>query len=190
MSNGNQSGEKRGDGGGKGGGNRRRYFRRRKAAAPKAQEPAAKPAPRKATEPPKGRMRTNAKNESAGKNERDRRGGRRRRRRSRSDRPEETLSVRESALTAIDQDYKPPKEVFVYTYVLRPGAPAGHEFRAEHFSRVGRRLEDFEIDLSPLFPAEGQAKPEPRPRLPMDLDDDEEAEFPDEIDDDEEGVEP
>jgi hypothetical protein len=186
MSNPNNVGEKRGDGGGKGGGNRRRYFRRRKPAAPKAQpESAPKPPPRKAAEPPpKGRTRNNARNEggNAGKNDRDRRGGRRRRRRTRSERPEETPIVRESTLAAIDQEYKPPKSVFVYTYVLRPGAPTSYEFRAEHFSRVGRRLEDFEIDLSPIFPIEGKAKPDPSPRLPMDLDEEGRGKFSDEID--------
>ena len=203
MSNPNNAGEKRGDAGGKGGGNRRRYFRRRKPAAPKAQQEATpKPPPRKAAEPPpKGRTRNNARNEgnNAGKNDRDRRGGRRRRRRSRSERPDEMPVVRESTLATIDQEYKPPKSVFVYTYVLRPGAPTSYEFRAEHFSRVGRRLEDFEIDLSPIFPVEGKAKPEPGPRLPMDLDEDELGEFPDtfdetdetdEADDQEEGVKP
>lgn len=187
MSNGNSSGEKRGDAGGKGGGNRRRYFRRRKPAAAKTQEAAPKPAPRKAAEPSaKGRPRNNGKNEGAGRNDRDRdrdrRGGRRRRRRSRNERPEDTPVVRESTLAAIDQEYKPPKSVFVYTYVLRPGAPSSHEFRAEHFSRVGRRLEDFDIDLSPIFPVEGKAKPDPSPRLPMDLDEEGRGKFSDEID--------
>ncbi|MCE7990160.1 MAG: hypothetical protein DYG89_54155 [Caldilinea sp. CFX5] len=195
MSNGNSSGEKRGDAGGKGGGNRRRYFRRRKPATAKTQEATPKPAPRKPAEPPpKGRTRNNAKNEGAGKNERDRdRRGGRRRRRSRSERPEETPVVRESTLAAIDQEYKPPKSVFVYTYVLRPGAPASHEFRAEHFSRVGRRLEDFEIDLSPLFPPAGNAKPEPSPRVTLDMDEEEIGEFSDDIDeadDQQEGVTP
>lgn len=206
MSNPNSAGEKRGDAGGKGSGNRRRYFRRRKPSAPKAQQEAApKPPPRKAAEPPpKGRTRNNARNEggNAGKNDRDRRGGRRRRRRSRSERPEEMPVVRESTLATIDQEYKPPKAVFVYTYVLRPGAPSNYEFRAEHFSRVGRRLEDFDIDLSPLFPVAGQARPEPSPRLPMDLDEEGRGKFVDEtdesddfgdfdqVDDQEKGVEP
>ena len=189
MSNPNNAGEKRGDSGGKGGGNRRRYFRRRKPSAPKAQpESAPKAPPRKAAEPPpKGRPRNNARNEgsNAGKNDRDRRGsgGRRRRRRSRSERPDETPVVRESTLATIDQEYKPPKSVFVYTYVLRPGAPTSYEFRAEHFSRVGRRLEDFEIDLSPLFPAEGQPRPEFSRRLPLAQDEEETSECSDQVND-------
>lgn len=168
MSNGNQSGEKRSDAGGgadKGGG-RRRYFRRRK----RTQQPAETPSPetrrpqesRKAQEAPtKNRTRNSAKNEGSNKGDRDRR-GRRRRRRSRSERGDETPVVRESTVAAIDHEYTLPKAVFVYTYVLRPSHLATHEFRPEHFSRVGRRLEDFQIDLSPLFPAEGKAKAEPK----------------------------
>lgn len=181
MSNGSNSGEKRGDT--SKGNNRRRYFRRRKSA-PKAQEPAAKPEPRKVQEAaPKLRTRNNAKAEIAGKSDRDRRGGRRRRRRSRSERVEETPVVSESILAAIEHEYTPPKSVFVYTYVLRPGAPSAHEFRPEHFSRVGRRLEDFEIDLSPIFPEEGTARKATKPILTEPMDEDESSAFPDEFTD-------
>jgi len=195
MSNSNNSGDKRSDSGGGKDNTRRRYFRRRKPSA-KGQEPAKpesskpespKPEPRRAQEaPPRGRTRSNTKAEFSGKGDRDRdrdRRGRRRRRRSRNDRGDETPVVRESIVAAIDHDYKPPKSVFVYTYVLRPGAPSLHEFRPEHFSRVGRRLEDFEIDLSPIFPVEGAPKKE-RPILDMDPDEDEGEEFPDESTDD------
>lgn len=187
MSNGNQAGEKRGDAGSAGkGGNRRRYFRRRKPAT-KGQEAAPKPEARKAQEQPpaKNRTRGNAKVEVASKNERDRRGGRRRRRRSRTERVEPIPVVQESTLAAIDQEYTPPKAVFVYTYVLRPGAPSLHEFRPEHFSRTGRRLEDFEIDLSPLFRDEKTVKKEAQPALPLEADEEEGIEFFDEADDEE-----
>lgn len=191
MSNGNNTGEKRGDAGGAGKGNpRRRYFRRRKPAS-KAQEPAPKPEARKPQEqaPAKSRTRpnansnANAKAEVASKNERDRRGGRRRRRRSRSDRVESAPVVQESILATIDQEYTPPKAVFVYTYVLRPGAPSSHEFRPEHFSRVGRRLEDFEIDLSPLFRDEKEARRAFKPARQAEPDEAEAPEFFDEPDD-------
>jgi len=185
MSNGNTTGEKRGDAGGAGKGNpRRRYFRRRKPAT-KAQEPAPKPESRKPQEqaPAKSRTRTNAKTEVASKNERDRRGGRRRRRRSRSDRVETVPVVQESILTTIDHEYTPPKAVFVYTYVLRPGAPSSHEFRPEHFSRVGRRLEDFEIDLSPLFRDEKEARKAFKPARQAEPDETDVPESLDETDD-------
>lgn len=203
MSNNNNSGDKRSDSGG-GRGNNRRYFRRRKPSV-KGQEPtkpesskpeSSKTEPRKAPEPsPRGRTRRNGKAEFSGKGDRDRdRRGRRRRRRSRTDRGDETPVVQESILAAIDHEYKPPQSVFVYTYVLRPGAPAPHEFRPEHFSRVGRRLEDFDIDLSPIFPVDGAPKKEARPVLEIDPDDDinrtdynyegDDEEFPDESTDD------
>lgn len=56
---------------------------------------------------------------------------------------------------AREPDYLPPESVFIYTHVVRPGAQ-GYEFRAEHFSNVGRTLDDYEIDLTSLFDAEGR----------------------------------
>ena len=44
---------------------------------------------------------------------------------------------------------------FVYTHVLRPSMRDNFEFRTEHFSKVTRKLEDFHIDLSPLYPDGG-----------------------------------
>ena len=181
MSNGNQSGEKRNDAGAANkGSTRRRYFRRRKPAA-KPQETASKPEPRKSQEQPapRSRTRSNAKAEAASpsKNERDRRGGRRRRRRARSERVETAPVVQESTLTAIEQEYTPPKAVFVYTYVLRPGAASTHEFRPEHFSRVGRRLEDFQIDLSPLFRDENTVTKEAKSLTQPTVDEAEAPEF-------------
>lgn len=187
MSNGNYSGEKRSEVGGAGKGSpRRRYFRRRKPAA-KAPESAPKPEARKPLEQPpaKSRTRSNAKTEVASKSERERRGGRRRRRRSRSERVEPLPVVQESTLAAIDHEYTPPEAVFVYTYVLRPGAPSSHEFRPEHFSRVGRRLEDFQIDLSPLFRDESAVSKEAKPFVPAAADEEEAIEFLDEADDEE-----
>ncbi|MBX3012598.1 MAG: hypothetical protein KF832_13870 [Caldilineaceae bacterium] len=179
MSNGSNSGDKRGDAGK--GGNRRRYFRRRKPAQKAAESP-AKPETRKQQDTPaKNRPRPQAKAESPAKYERDRRNNRRRRRRTRSERGDEMVVTQESALAPLEEAYIPPKSVFVYTYVLRPGVSSSHEFRPEHFSRVGRRLEDFEIDLSPLFPAEGTVKPEAKPALPLDFDDDEAEIFSDEL---------
>jgi len=189
MSNGNQSDEKRSDAGSGSdkGGSRRRYFRRRKRSQPPADassSEARRPQEsRKSQEPPaKSRTRSGAKAEAAHKSERDRR-GRRRRRRSRSERGEETPVVRESTVAAIDHEYTLPKAVFVYTYVLRPSHLATHEFRPEHFSRVGRSLEDFQIDLSPLFPEEGKARPESKSRLASATEEDldEPADFTDEF---------
>ena len=46
----------------------------------------------------------------------------------------------------------PPESVFVHTYVLRPHQGGGaYEFRSDHFSGGGRRIEDFSIDLSGIL---------------------------------------
>jgi hypothetical protein len=50
-------------------------------------------------------------------------------------------------------DYRPPTSVFIYTHVSHPGSGwDNYEFRAEHFTKGGRTLEDFDIDLSKLYP--------------------------------------
>jgi hypothetical protein len=76
---------------------------------------------------------------------------------------------------AREPDYVPPQSVFVYTHIVRPGTQ-GYEFRSEHFSTVGRTLDDYEIDLSSLFDAEGRiqlSRIERSAFANMDLDDDE-----------------
>ena len=47
--------------------------------------------------------------------------------------------------------YVPPQAVFVYTHSANPDLRDTYEFRPEHFSSVGRRLEDYQIDISKLF---------------------------------------
>lgn len=59
--------------------------------------------------------------------------------------------VSESTLDAIAHDYVAPQSVFIYTHVSRPANQGLNEYRADHFTKVGRRLEDFSIDLSILF---------------------------------------
>lgn len=44
-----------------------------------------------------------------------------------------------------------PKRVFVYTHVARPSLRDAYEYRAEHFTQTGRKLEDFQIDLSSIL---------------------------------------
>lgn len=52
-----------------------------------------------------------------------------------------------------DVEYVPPKSVFIYTFSAHPEMRDSYEFRPEHFSKVGRRIEDFQIDISSLFVA-------------------------------------
>ncbi|MFN3979146.1 MAG: hypothetical protein ACK4SA_02020 [Caldilinea sp.] len=55
-------------------------------------------------------------------------------------------------LTAeVDVEYVPPKSIFIYTHSAHPEMRDSYEFRPEHFSKVGRRIEDFQIDISSLF---------------------------------------
>lgn len=89
---------------------------------------------------------------------------RRRRRRARKDGPQESQVEPIGDIT--DLDYVPPSSVFIYTHIVRSGArDAAYEFRSERFgaTSIGRRLEDYRLDLSVLFPedkptAEGEPK--------------------------------
>ncbi len=49
-----------------------------------------------------------------------------------------------------ETEYQPPTSVFIYTHIVRPSSGA-YEFRSEHFSKVGRTLDDYQIDIDPLF---------------------------------------
>ena len=52
-----------------------------------------------------------------------------------------------------DIAYVPPKAVYVYEHSAHPELRDAYEFHPEHFSKVGRTLDDYQIDLSKLFPA-------------------------------------
>ena len=121
---------------------RRRYFRpRQERDASQPPSPAPKPAEDKA---PVGRVR-------------------KARRRSRS---RQRFADENRSSTAVDNDiaYVPPQSVFVYTYSVHPELRDTYEFRPEHFSRVGRKLEDYDIDLSKLFPG-GATGPDGMPLM-------------------------
>ena len=55
--------------------------------------------------------------------------------------------------------YVPPQDVFIYTYAAHPEMRDAYEFRPEHFSRVGRTLADYQIDLTKIFPGNTDALP-------------------------------
>lgn len=79
---------------------------------------------------------------------------RRRRRRMRT----KQRGQSETAPTIVGEtlkDLPPLVPAFVYTHVSRPAMRDGFEFRTEHFSKVTRKLDDFHIDLSPLYPDGG-----------------------------------
>ncbi len=126
------------------GSGRRRYFRR-SSDGRKGNNPSTK-------ENPNAKKEKSPERASGG---RDGRLGRRRRRTRSRNSPAVTAqetTTRESIVNL--EDYVPPQGLFIYTHVARPASRDSYEFRAEHFSSVGRRLEDYEVDLSKLF-AEG-----------------------------------
>jgi hypothetical protein len=50
--------------------------------------------------------------------------------------------------------YVAPQAVYVYEHSVHPELRDAYEFRPEHFSKVGRTLLDYQIDLSKLFPGD------------------------------------
>lgn len=99
------------------------------------------------------RNRQNASKGGGDKTTRDNRERRRRRRmRSKQRGQNETAPVTVGDTLKDLPDLVP---AFVYTHVSRPAMRDGFEFRTEHFSKVTRKLGDFHIDLSPLYPEGG-----------------------------------
>ena len=78
---------------------------------------------------------------------------RRRRRRSRSRSGNGSNSA---PVKVLEMDYTPPESVFIYTHVLRPEQRDSYSFRSEISAGTGRTLDDFDIDLSLLFPDEAK----------------------------------
>jgi hypothetical protein len=130
-----------------GGEGRRRYFRRRQHAA-KIQEKN-----NGSKEAPVARKRSADKSDQVERAQRSQPPARRRRRsRGRSiAAPNPKIELVPENILDLG-DYAPPTSVFIYTHVSRPGGRDSYEFRSEHFSKVGRHLEDYEIDLSLLYP--------------------------------------
>lgn len=57
--------------------------------------------------------------------------------------------------TEADVEYVTPANVFIYTHSAHPEMRDSYEFRPDHFSNVGRRLDDYQINLTSLFLTEG-----------------------------------
>lgn len=164
----NQGGENKGNDGRKG---RRRYFRRKgdDAQAAEPEREAAPPA-RISGQPARGE-----RNAPADKRARNNR----RRRRNKGKRLGGETRPLPAGDVVADVSYDPPESVYIYTHVVRPDARESYEFRSEHFSSVGRKLEEYDIDLSSLFDEEGRVKtlriPEEALRLLRDLELEEET---------------
>lgn len=124
---------------------RRRYFRRRPAGAKGGDDARGK-------EAPTARRAEQETDAPAARNSRMTRRRKRTRSRAAEAVAQPTTATAESITNL--SDYRPPDQVFIYTHITRPGSRDSYEFRAEHFSKVGRRLEDYDIDLSSLYPDE------------------------------------
>ena len=61
----------------------------------------------------------------------------------------------EGESTTATFDYSAPQSVFVYTYVTRGDINERYESKVEHFSSLGRQIEDYDIDLSKLISEDG-----------------------------------
>ncbi len=48
--------------------------------------------------------------------------------------------------------YVAPQSVYIYEHSVHPELRDSYEFRPDHFSKVGRTLADYDLDLSKLFP--------------------------------------
>ena len=131
---------------------KRRGGRRPEEGGSEAREPREASAPREQREPrgPRPPANTPKPVDKTVRDNRDRR--RRRRMRAKQRGPADTPTP---MVENILKDLPPLVPAFVYTHVLRPSMRDNFEFRTEHFSKVTRKLEDFDIDLSPLYPEGG-----------------------------------
>jgi hypothetical protein len=81
------------------------------------------------------------------------RSSRRRRRRRRRSRGKGSSNQRQQQVAAKDMlDAKLPESIFVYTHVVRSSELDTYGFRSDPFMNRSRSLDDFRIDLSPIFP--------------------------------------
>jgi hypothetical protein len=153
------------------GGGRRRYFRRRQKAGKNTETSSRETS---AAETPKVHKTRSSEKMVAPEREERAQTASRRRRRSRARTAPGVIPRTETpdeSIVNLD-DYVPPASVFIYSHILRPDARDSYEFRAEHFSRVGRKLEDYQIDVSVLFSEEGVIQAPVRRIDPDLLDDD------------------
>jgi len=120
---------------------RRRYFRPKKNTKENPNQPQSPASPK----PPEAKS-------AQGRNRKARRRARSRQRFGEDPQKGSVSSEPEVA-------YVPPGDVFIYTFSAHPEMRDAYEFRPEHFSRVGRTLNDYQIDLSKIFPEGADSLP-------------------------------
>lgn len=110
---------------------------------------------RKQSGPPKNDAANAAANQPGGDG--DSSSPSRRRRRRRRSRSKDLQNQQQQQAPVRDMlDAKLPESIFVYTHVLRSSELDTYGFRSDPFLNRSRRLEDFRIDLSALFPEDAE----------------------------------
>ncbi len=147
---------------GSGRGNRkRRYFRRKPGdAQTEGDAPSSAPAKAERTARSAPPARDAQSSRDSGGDRTSRTSSSRRRRKSKGRRGG-AGGREQAALQAQEINYVPPTSVYIYTHIVRPAGASSYEFRSEHFSKVGRALEDYDVDVSPLFDEAARAAARP-----------------------------
>ncbi len=135
---------------------RRRYFQPKKDG--KSQAPSGQ-APGQAGNQPSSQSNQSQRGQENGRRGDGKRGnsgrrgdeGRKARRRARS---RQRYDDSRAANLEAEVAYIAPQSVYIYEHSVHPELRDSYEFRPDHFSKVGRTLNDYQIDLSKLFPGE------------------------------------
>jgi hypothetical protein len=136
---------------------RRRYFQPKKDG--KSPSPGSQPAGQGADQSRQG-------GHHAGQSQRAQETGKRDGKRGEGKRSDEARKARRRARSRQRYDdnraanleaevaYVAPQSVYIYEHTVHPELRDTYEFRPDHFSKVGRTLADYQIDLSKLFPGD------------------------------------
>jgi hypothetical protein len=127
----------------------RRYFRRKGQELQEQSEAVSQPA--------RGRSKRGAESPALTNIQAEAREARRVRRRRRRSRLREGSENKASVNVSVTDytDYVAPASVYIYTHVSYPELTEKYESRVEHFSNIGRKMEDYAIDLSKILTSEG-----------------------------------
>ncbi|MGL4651724.1 MAG: hypothetical protein ACRC1H_20115 [Caldilineaceae bacterium] len=146
---------------------RRRYFKRKgerpqgaegeNRDRPASQAPAAEPKRAESPREPRAEFRVGHDEAGFGGGS-SRNRNLRKRRRSRARRGESPATGAPGVPLERDEEYVPPQRVYIYEHVVRPST-GSYEFRSESFSKAGRTLDDYTLDLEHIF--------NPPPREPV-----------------------
>lgn len=130
---------------------RRRYFQPKKDGKSQGQsgQSGQSGAPGQQGQPQRPQDSGSENRRQSGSRSRNKRSDARRRARSRQ-RYDDTRAANLEAEVA----YVAPQSVYIYEHTVHPELRDSYEFRPDHFSKVGRTLADYDLDLSKLFPGE------------------------------------